>query len=103
MTGAEGCIGAWVTKQLLDAGAEVVTYDLTANNARLNLIAPGTSRARLRHELGQIEDTGRLKALVRDGGITHIVHLAAVLTPYCQANPVSGGRADQRHRHAERL
>ncbi len=91
MTGAEGCIGAWVTKQLLDAAVEVVTYDLTANNSRLNLIAPGTSRAGLRHELGQIEDTSRLKALVKDGGITHIAHLAAVLMPYCQANPVAGG------------
>jgi nucleoside-diphosphate-sugar epimerase len=28
--------------------------------------------------------------VVKDGGITHIVHLAAVLMPYCQANPVSG-------------
>jgi nucleoside-diphosphate-sugar epimerase len=27
---------------------------------------------------------------VKDGGITHIVHLAAVLMPFCQANPVAG-------------
>jgi nucleoside-diphosphate-sugar epimerase len=31
-----------------------------------------------------------VKELVRDGGVTHIVHLAAVLIPYCQANPVAG-------------
>ncbi|MBY0506964.1 MAG: NAD-dependent epimerase/dehydratase family protein [Bryobacteraceae bacterium] len=91
VTGAEGCIGAWVTKQLLEAGAEVITYDLTAHNQRLQLIAPDLSRGRLHHELGRIEDTARLKSLVKDSGITHIVHLAAVLMPYCQANPVSGG------------
>ena len=28
---------------------------------------------------------------MRDGGITHIMHLAAVLMPFCQANPVQGG------------
>jgi len=28
---------------------------------------------------------------VKDGGITHIVHLAAVLMPFCQAQPAEGG------------
>ena len=28
---------------------------------------------------------------MRDENITHIVHLAAVLMPFCQANPVAGG------------
>lgn len=93
VTGAEGCIGAWATKILLEdaAVAEVITYDLTASNSRLDLISPGLDRSKLRHELGRIEDTARLKALVLDAGVTHIVHLAAVLMPYCQANPVSGG------------
>jgi nucleoside-diphosphate-sugar epimerase len=40
---------------------------------------------------GRIEDTAAVKAVVRDEGITHIVHLAAVLMPFCQANPVAGG------------
>lgn len=91
VTGAEGCIGAWVTKILLEAGAEVVTYDLTAANQRLALIAPDLDRSKLRHELGHIEDTARVKAVVAETQATHIVHLAAVLMPYCQANPVSGG------------
>ncbi len=42
-------------------------------------------------EIGAIQDTARLKTLVRDGGITHIIHLAAVLMPFCQVNPVEGG------------
>src|SRR5207253_10436553 len=39
---------------------------------------------------GNIEDTARVKALVKDEGITHIVHLAARLMPFCQANSVAG-------------
>jgi nucleoside-diphosphate-sugar epimerase len=31
-----------------------------------------------------------VKALVKDEEITHIVHLAAVLMPFCQAQPVTG-------------
>jgi nucleoside-diphosphate-sugar epimerase len=41
-------------------------------------------------EVGNIEDTAHVKRVVKDGGITHIVHLAAVLMPFCQANPVAG-------------
>jgi len=32
-----------------------------------------------------------VKKMVRDEGIGHIVHLAAVLMPYCRDNPVRGG------------
>lgn len=89
VTGAQGCIGAWVVKALLDRGAEVVMYDLAPDSSRLDLAGV---KAPL--ELGRIEDTARVKALVKDGGITHIVHLAAVLMPFCQASPVEGGMID---------
>lgn len=77
VTGAQGCIGAWVVKVLLDRGLEVVTYDLESNPVRLSLIAPVETVRRVRIETGRIEDTARVTSLVRDGGITHIVHLAA--------------------------
>ena len=31
VTGAQGCIGAWVVKALLDRGLDVIVYDLDAN------------------------------------------------------------------------
>ncbi len=40
---------------------------------------------------GAIEDTGRIKSLVKESGVTHMVHLAASLIPVCQADPVKGG------------
>jgi UDP-glucose 4-epimerase len=91
VTGAQGCIGAWVVKRLLDRQMDVLVYDLESEAARLKMIAPAQQVSKLRTITGAIEDTARVKALVRDEGITHIVHLAAVLMPYCQANPVTGG------------
>ena len=90
VTGANGCIGSWVTKALLERGLDVIIYDMDATPARLKLIAPDDLVRRARIETGRIEDTARVKSLVKDEDITHIVHLAAVLMPYCQVEPVAG-------------
>lgn len=90
VTGAQGCIGAWVVKTLLERGVEVVAFDLEPDPVRLSLIAPPEHVRKVQIETGAIEDRVRIKTLVREGGITHIVHLAAVLLPYCQVNPVEG-------------
>lgn len=90
ITGASGCIGAWVTKVLLDRGIDVLAFDQNADLTRLGLIASPEQIRRVAIECGNIEDRARVKSLVRDGGITHVVHLAAVLMPFCQAHPVEG-------------
>jgi len=90
VTGAQGCIGAWVVKTLVERGVDVVAFDLETDPVRLNLIAPPQLVRKVQMESGAIEDRARVKALVREGEITHIVHLAAVLLPYCQVNPVEG-------------
>lgn len=94
VTGAQGCIGAWTVKALLDRGVDVLTYDFDPEPRRLRLIAPAGQVASVPMRTGRIEDTARVKALVKDEGITHIVHLAAQLMPHCQANPVAGGVAN---------
>jgi nucleoside-diphosphate-sugar epimerase len=90
VTGAQGCIGAWTVKALLNRGLDVVVYDLDPHPRRLELIAPAEQVSRVAIRTGNIQDTGALKALVKDEGITHIVHLAAQLMPFCQSNPVAG-------------
>lgn len=91
VTGAQGCIGAWIVKLLLERNIEVLVFDLEPEPARLKLITEEPVWKRLRVITGRIEDTARIKQLVRDEKITHIIHLAALLIPYCQANPVQGG------------
>jgi nucleoside-diphosphate-sugar epimerase len=94
VTGALGCIGSWVTKSLLDRGLDPVLYDADSSLARLSLLVPSEDLKRVTLEVGVIEDTDRIKRLVREAGITHIVHLAARLMPFCNAYPALGGLAN---------
>ena len=90
VTGAQGCIGTWAVKQLLDRRIDVVVYDQEPEPARLRLLVPEEAIRRVKFETGAIEDSARVKNLVRAESITHILHLAAVLMPFCQAEPVRG-------------
>lgn len=89
VTGGSGCIGSWVIRGLLQRGIDVLMFDVEADTRRLAMIAPDLA-PRLTIETGRIEDTARVKSLIAAGGVTHVVHLAAVLMPFCQANPVAG-------------
>src|SRR3954453_18131226 len=91
VTGGGGCIEAWVIRGLLQRGIDVLMYDLDPEPKRLSMICPPELVEKVTVEIGTIENTDKVKALVKDEGITHVVHLAAVLMPFCQANPVTGG------------
>ena len=69
----------------------MLVYDQDPAPVRLSKIASPAQVQRVVIETGSIEDTARVKSLVKNSGITHIVHLAAVLMPFCHANPVTGG------------
>lgn len=88
VTGSQGCIGAWVIKQLLDRDLEVIAFDLGADLTRLNLLRE--QPARLQALSGRLEDTTLITRLLAEHNITHVIHLAAVLMPFCQAKPVEG-------------
>ncbi len=91
VTGAQGCIGSWIVKQLLERGDDVVIYDLDREPVRIKKITAPDLVEKLKIVPGQIEDTAAVKALVKSEEISHIVHLAAVLMPFCHAQPVTGG------------
>ncbi|MDQ1472366.1 MAG: UDP-glucose 4-epimerase [Bryobacterales bacterium] len=91
VTGAQGCIGSWVVRRLIEQGHEVVTFDVNESLARLEMISSPEIVAKADRRVGRIEETETVKKLIRDEEITHIVHLAAVLMPFCQKNPVQGG------------
>ena len=62
VTGAQGCIGAWVVKVLLQRGVDVVLYDADPNPVRLSLLLAPERLSRIPLEVGKIEDTARLQA-----------------------------------------
>lgn len=90
IVGALGCIGAWTAKRLVDEGAGVVAFDLPGDPHRLRLIMPGDAIDKITFVEGDVTDQAALERAVKDHGVTHIVHLAALQVPSVRANPVLG-------------
>src|SRR5438067_1268095 len=94
VTGALGCIGSWSVKRLVDEGVPVTTYDLPGDPYRMRIIMDDDAIARVNFVEGDITDEARFEAVVRDEGITHIIHLAALQVPFVRANPILGARVN---------
>ena len=90
VTGAMGCIGAWVLKHLVDRGAKVVAGDLSTDPVRPRLIMGEDEIARVDWRVLDITDTEAVRRLVDAAGITRIIHLAGLQIPFCRANPPLG-------------
>ena len=80
VTGADGCIGAWTVRLLLDEGADVTTFDIGANDSRHRLVAEGAPLS-FHRVIGDITD----RAAVVDAmaGVDRVIHLAALQVPFC--------------------
>lgn len=94
VTGALGCIGAWVTRTLIRDGAQVVAFDLGANRSRMELIMAPDELATVDFVRGDITDSDAVAACVVERGINQIIHLAALQVPFCKADPVTGARVN---------
>src|SRR5437867_10102923 len=90
VTGAFGCIGAWVVKRLLAAGERPVVYDLGDDPWRMRMIV-GSERL---HDVamirGDIADRDAVVRVVGEHDITRIIHLAAWQVPLCRQDPSRG-------------
>lgn len=92
VTGSAGCIGSWAMYLLSRQGVEVVGMDLATDHRRLRLLTD--QRGTMSFRQGDITDTGFVMGLVAEEEITHIVHLAALQIPFCQADPIGGSRVN---------
>jgi nucleoside-diphosphate-sugar epimerase len=93
VTGAYGCIGAWVVHELVRAGREVVTFDLSAEPRRLRLLL-GDETDAVPHVVGDITDGAAVGHVLDDHEITNVIHLAALQVPFVRADPPLGGRVN---------
>lgn len=94
VTGALGCIGAWVVRELVLEGVPVAVYDLAGNPHRLRLILEDEQLARVRIITGDIRDSDGVERAVKETGSTHLIHLAALQVPFCKATPVLGAQVN---------
>jgi nucleoside-diphosphate-sugar epimerase len=94
MTGGYGCIGAWVAKQVVDAGDEIWIYDLREDTHRLDLILAPAQLRQIHFVPGDVSDADTLRSAVGRVGATHLLHLAGLQTPTCRADPLRGAKVN---------
>ncbi|MCW6508158.1 NAD-dependent epimerase/dehydratase family protein [Lichenifustis flavocetrariae] len=90
VTGAGGCIAAWVMKDLVEAGVTVVGFDLSDDRRRPRLAMDEAALSQIIWETGDIADGEHLRRLAERHGVNAIIHLAALQVPFCKANPAAG-------------
>src|SRR5438105_13826795 len=94
LTGGCGCIGAWITRNLLERGDKVWIYDLKEDPRRLRLIMDETKLKQVNFIQGDVTDLAGLRRACEQHRITHVVHLAGLQVPTCRADPILGARVN---------
>lgn len=93
VTGGCGFIGTWVVRELLERGLGVVVLDAGERPARWDRVM-GARAQSVVLESGSLLDRTLLARIFSAYPITHVIHLAALLTPACQADPWEGCRVN---------
>jgi nucleoside-diphosphate-sugar epimerase len=94
VTGAHGCIGAWVVRELVERGERVVVLDQRVDPGRLLLLLDPGMVAGLDRVAADITDLDVLEEVIASRSVSHVIHLAALQVPFCRADPVLGARVN---------
>jgi nucleoside-diphosphate-sugar epimerase len=89
VTGGSGFIGSWVLHELLNRGARVVALDVRPATERWSRVLGAAAKEIVFSDV-PLTDRDRLTELMKVQGVTHVIHLAALLTPDCQQDPFRG-------------
>jgi len=90
ITGAQGCIGSWIVKGLVERGDEPVVFDRSEDSSRLSAIIAATDLERVRFIAGDITDVTAVRAALETSGAARVIHLAGLQVPTCRVDPVAG-------------
>jgi UDP-glucuronate 4-epimerase len=90
VTGAYGCIGTWILRDLLAAGAVAVAADIASGSSRLALVLDDEHHDRLVRAVLDVTDMAAVERVLDEHAITRVIHLAALQVPFCRADPPLG-------------
>lgn len=76
-------------RSLLKQGLRVIAFDAHENPERWHRLL-GSQAAEVPFVKGNLLDRALLQRLFDEHGVTHVIHLAALLTPACQQDPFVG-------------
>jgi nucleoside-diphosphate-sugar epimerase len=94
VTGALGCIGAWVLRNLVRREIRTIALDLASDPIRPRLLLSSEELECITFVQADVTDLDQLLALIERRRVTHIIHLAALQVPPCKANPPLGARVN---------
>ena len=82
VTGAGGCIGAWVVAILQRSGVSVLALDLSEDRRRAALLLGEDGAASLNWRACDITDFTALRKLAETHNASAIIHLAGLQVPF---------------------
>ena len=94
ITGAQGFLGAWVVKYLVDAGHRPCVLDISPEPKRMASLLDKDQLARVKFIQGDITRAEDVNRAVAENSIDRIIHLAALQVPFCAEDPPLGGRVN---------
>lgn len=78
ITGAQGCIGSWIVKALIERGDEAVVFDRSNDSARLRAIMDADDLARVRFISGDITEAAAVSSALSSSKAERVIHLAGL-------------------------
>lgn len=94
VTGANGCIGAWVLKGALERGWNPIALDLAPEPTRPRLVLSDGQLAGIPWLPMDIVDTDGVSRVFDEHEIDAVIHLGALQVPFCARNPVAGAKVN---------
>ncbi len=94
VTGALGCIGAWVVRNLVREGVPTTIFDLASDWHRLKLNLREEELAQVRLIEGDVTHLEAVEVALGESGADRVIHLAAFQVPFCIADPSRGARVN---------
>jgi nucleoside-diphosphate-sugar epimerase len=88
ITGAQGCIGSWIVKALVERGDRAVVFDRSDDSRRLTAIMDDL--ANVRFIKGDITDGEAVLSALSESQAQRVIHLAGLQVPTCKVDPVNG-------------
>ncbi len=89
VTGGGGFIGTWVLRALVARGARPLVVDTQPGGERWNQLLGDRARE-IECLAASLLDRDQRQAAIERHRVTHVIHLAALLTPACQQDPWLG-------------
>ncbi len=94
VTGASGCIGAWVLHHLAKRAEPVIAFDIVRAGHRIDQLLTMKEQQNITFVQGDVSDFVTVKRLFEQYPIAHVIHLAALSVPFCRADPVRGAQVN---------